>query len=182
MAFLLAGHFLPFFFSCCSLTSKVWHREEKRKEEMTTWENYFAIWGTCWKSLFKKGRWHFLELVLSGFCGLGNNSGPCWKIAARVWKRHNFPHYCSHSCHNHIALSWPMPSTFMTGTSEGLAQALKANVHELMVSMHSAFILNHCNFSSSSDFLFFCVLVQPTDHSANGSRLHWLVANQEQFL
>lgn len=38
------------------------HREESRKEEMTNWENNFAIWGTCcWKSVFKKERWHFLQ-------------------------------------------------------------------------------------------------------------------------
>lgn len=145
---------------------------------MTNWENYFAIWGTCWKSLFKKkGRWHFLELLLSGFCGLGNNSGPGWKIAVRAWKRHHFPHYFSHSCHNHVALSWPMPSTFMTGTSAGLTKALKASIY-----VHQSFrcilwfqieppsnVLCHLIFSSSAS-----CLAPPTDHWANCQRLHWL--------
>lgn len=168
MAFLLAGHFLPFFSPCCSLTSKVRHGEDRRKEEMTNWENYFAIWGTCcWKGLFKKGRWHFLELVRSGFCGLGNNSGPCWKIAARVWKRHHFPHYFSHSYHNHITLSWPMPSSFLTGTSEGITQALQANIHAPKVSMHSLLSYLTTVILLSSDFLFFCVLLGTSNWPLN---------------
>lgn len=56
-------------------------RREGRKEEMTNWENYFAICGTCCEWAFQGGGkvvfpWAHAERL----CGPRSKLSPCWKI------------------------------------------------------------------------------------------------------
>lgn len=58
-------------------------RREGRKEEMTNWENYFAICGTCCVWVFQEGwkvalSWAHAEQL----CGPRSKLSLCWKITA----------------------------------------------------------------------------------------------------
>lgn len=57
-------------------------RREGKKEEMTNWENYFAICETCVESFEEEGRWRFSWAHAERLWGLRSKLSPCWKITA----------------------------------------------------------------------------------------------------